>query len=402
MRLKFNFREDDAPAGEVAPLRREPAKSGVSVGFEPAAFEGGVSVDGLAHQFPMVRFAPLSGGVRAGHDVLILAADAERGGFEQALARTRELSPRTAVVVVLRGATVEKTRTLLREGAADVLTAPVSEPALAVSLERLIARLEPAGSSRGGEVVGLLKAGGGVGATSLGVQVGVLLAEAGVKVCFADLDVQFGSAAVYLDLQEATTLEDVLAAGQVLQELPFSTSLAAHRSGLRVLAAPKTVMALEALSPSVIDNLLSGLRREFDLVLVDLPTDWTAWTNRALRTADRLVMVAQLSVPHALLTKRQLQMLAMQQLEDRPLTVVCNQAAPDKIGGVSVSAVQRAVGRSFDLIVPEERRLMSDAINQGVTVGALRRGTKLEKALQDLAGHVWPALVEGRHERARR
>ena len=62
----------------------------------------------------------------------------------------------------------------------------------------------------------LLKAGGGVGATALAVQVAALLAAARRgAVCLADLDLQFGTAALYLDLPEAVTVTDCLSAGVV-------------------------------------------------------------------------------------------------------------------------------------------------------------------------------------------
>ena len=75
-------------------------------------------------------------------------------------------------------------------------------------LERLLSRDAP-GREPGrkqGQIVALLKAGGGVGATSLGVQAAYQLvgrAEADRKICFADLDLQFGTAA----LEMATAVE---------------------------------------------------------------------------------------------------------------------------------------------------------------------------------------------------
>jgi pilus assembly protein CpaE len=400
MRLTFLPRDQQNASPPAASLRREPASGGLRVGYEPSVFEGH-GADGLARQFPVVRFEPLGPATaRHGHDVLILSVDAnDRSQVDQTIARLHELAGRTSTIVVLRGATLDKTRKLLRAGAADVLPAPASEPSLAVALERLLARLEPEDAGHGGQVVALLKAGGGAGATSVGLQTATILAEAGLKVCFADLDVQFGSAAVYLDLPEAASVEEVLAAGRALQELPFATSLAAHRTGVRILAAPRTVMALEALTPALVDGLIAGLKREFDVVVVDLPGDWTAWTNQVLQQADRLILVTRLSVPHALLTRRQLQTLALQQLDGKPITLVCNQVAPDMLGGLSIGAVQRAVGRDFDVVLPEDRRLMSDAINQGLAVADVRRGSKLEKALRDLAAVVRPARADTRATR---
>ena len=115
---------------------------------------------------------------------------------------------------------------------------------------------------------------------------------------------------------------------------------------------------------------------------------WTAWTNQVLTLADRIVLVTHLSVPHVQLVKRQLRVLASQRLEDRPLLLVCNSLSPDQTATVSIKAAERAIGRNFDVVIPEDRRTMTAALNQGVELAAVRRGTKIEKAIGVLAEKV--------------
>ena len=148
--------------------------------------------------------------------------------MENAISFLKACSSRLAVLVALRNADVAGSRVLTRSGAADVIPLPASEAAWALSLERLLARdtsdRDP--GRKPGQVVALLKAGGGVGATSLGVQTAFLLAaRAGDKanICFADLDLQFGAAALYFDLAEALTVTDCVAVGEVLGDTQFAT-----------------------------------------------------------------------------------------------------------------------------------------------------------------------------------
>jgi pilus assembly protein CpaE len=327
-----------------------------------------------------------------GHDILIVSVVAGRADdVDAALRRLGGDRGGTQIVVALRDADVTTTRRLVRAGAADVLTAPVSEPALALCLERLLtgkaSNTAPRRST--GEVVAVLKAGGGVGATALCVQMAALLAARGAgQVCLADLDLQFGAAGVYLDLPDAVTIADCLGSGSGLEDTPFASVLATHRTSVRLLAAPREIVALETLGPAQIDALLGGLRRDFALTIVDLPTAWTAWTNQVLQQADRIVLVTHLSVPHIQLVKRQLRVLASQRLDDRPLTLVCNSLSSDQTAFVPIKTAERALGRAFDLIIPEDRKVMTSALNQGVEVSAVRRGTKLEKAIAQLADKV--------------
>ena len=327
-----------------------------------------------------------------GLDILIVGVDASRSeDVDGAMRRLGADHGAMQIVVALDHADVATTRRLVRAGAADVLPAPISEPALALSLERLLVggASNSNAKRKTGDVVAVLKAGGGVGATALCVQMAALLAgrKAG-EVCIADLDLQFGSAGVYLDLPDAVTIADCLSSGSTLAETPFATVLASHRSGVRLLAAPREIVALETLGPVQIDALLDGLRRNFALTVVDLPSVWTAWTNQVVQQSNRIVLVTHLSVPHIQLARRQLRILASQQLDDRPIVLVCNSLSSDQTASLTLKAAESALGRAFDIVIPEDRKLMTATLNQGVEVASVRRGTKLEKAIGELADKV--------------
>jgi pilus assembly protein CpaE len=327
-------------------------------------------------------------------DILFVSVDgAAPEKIEQAVRQCKLHPAALRTVFVLHQAELSNTRALLQSGAVDVLPAPVGETALALCLERLVARGRPGlGASRpAGQLVAVLKAGGGVGATSLAVQAGLMAAvrvgRAG-NVCFADLDLQFGSAALYLDMAEALTVSDCLAVGEVLGDTQFATALAAHRSGMRLLAAPRDVTALDALTPQQTDSLLTALRRDFTLTIADLPPVWTPWTYRALQMAARIVLVTRLSVPHVHLVRRQLNLLGLQKLDAVPLTLICNAVNNDRQNMLPVREAERAIGRAFDIVIPEESRVMEAACNQGLDIAAVRRGTKLEKMTALLADRM--------------
>jgi pilus assembly protein CpaE len=348
---------------------------------------------------PNVEFIPLHSITRAaGLEVLFVRVSGARPAeIDYAQNMARELGSTCPLVILLDAADVETTRRLAAAGVADILPMPVPEPSLVLCLERLLADdvAEPVTTT--GDVVAILKAGGGVGATTIGVQLAAWLARRSGRqsVCYADLDLQFGTSALYLDLPQALTITDVLASTEGLAEVDFDPALARHVSGLRLLASPSELSPLERLNPATVDALLHSLRREMALTLVDLPAVWTAWTDRALHVADRIVLVTNLSVPHLRLTQRQLATLESQQLADKPLTLVCNRCTPEQQSSLPIKVAERTLGRSFDVIVPEDRQLVASAANQGLEFSAVHRGTKAEKAIAALAD-----IVAGRILRA--
>lgn len=404
MGAHMKFASPSKPDASAQPVTA-PA-NGLKVAYAPDVFDAGSPSEDLAAQFPQVSFRPLAGrwaqpGL-GGADALMVAVDAARPGDVEVLcANLRESECADRIIVVARNADLAVTRQLVREGASDVLSAPASDATLVVSLERLFKRFEaePARPKSAGKVIAFLKAGGGVGATTIATQLATIFAtrDRSQRVCLADLDVQSGSAAVYLDLQDTVTMRQVVSAGKNLDDIAFSEALSAHSSGVRVLGDPQEFIPLESLQPAVIENLIAALRRDFDIVLLDLPPAWMSWTDRALRQVDRIVLVTQLSVPHAHLTRRQLKVLASQRLDVTPMTLVCNGIGGQTASGVSIKAVERAIGRDFDALLPEDRKLVAEAINQGVALHSIKRGTKLEKALNVLADAIGaPALVERR------
>ena len=201
--LSFNSTEPRAPQSRV--------------GVVEAALGGPEQVAAIAALFPNVAFETLDEAWPRSRDnspdIIIAGASAQASAEVDGVVRRMKACPAgTRVVVVLRGADVATSRRLSREGAADVLPSPVSEPALALSLERLLSQT-PAptggGSAKAGEIIAILKAGGGVGASALASQLAVQLARgAEDRVCLADLDLQFGAVSMYLDLPNAVTVAD--------------------------------------------------------------------------------------------------------------------------------------------------------------------------------------------------
>ena len=373
------------------------ARTGLSrVGYVEGAIGGPERVASLAALFPQVQFVSVGptwpSRPLAGLSALIVAASlADVDGV------LRRLSARSGppVLVALSGSDVVATRRLMQAGAADILLAPVTEAAMALSPERFLSTIDTM-PVRGptGRVIAVIKAGGGVGATAVGTQLAAMIASHGEAggVCFADLDVQFGMGSLFLDLAEAMTLTDILEGGGPLEETPLASALALHRSGARLLAAPRELMPLESVNARQVESLLSALRRDFAITILDLPTVWTAWTNRALQRCDQIIMVTNLSVPHAHLVKQQLRVITAQRLDNIPLTLVCNRVSIDQRAIVSQRAAEKSIGRNFDFVIPEDRATMNEAIAQGCEISQVRSpgAAKLEKAIADLAGAIVP------------
>lgn len=323
---------------------------------------------------------------------------AERAELERVLTVFGE---QVAFVVTSRTPTVEGMRVLLRHGIVDLLPQPlvVDEVMRAVALALEGVRRRPHASAPpnkrpAGAVACVLRAGGGVGGTAIATQaacaLGKTLAGDG-QVCLLDLDLQFGSAAFHLGLDQRTHLLDLGAAAESLDGAMLKNVMARHPGGIDVLAAPPGIHPLDALTPELVLTLISEARRHYTVSVVDLPLPWTAGTRVALGEASRILLVALPTMPSLRHARRQIEVIHQEGLEQVPLRVVVNRYQRGLFAnGLSAKDIEAALGRRVDHFIPADPRF-EEAANLGKSLSDLGAAKVVKSLAALLDGLVQPA-----------
>lgn len=302
------------------------------------------------------------------------------------------------VIAAVDGLTVSNTRALLRAGALDVLPIPFSADELKQAAEPARRAARPsaprpaaAAPRRQGRLVAFIGALGGVGTTSIATQLGVIWAGTS-RVGLVDLDLQFGSAALSLDLKPALTVGNLMEnADRLDSELLQSVALK-HASGLEVVAAPSDMLPIDSISTDFVDQLLRTASQSYDVVLADLPMVWTEWTVRVLQRADAIVMVTNLSVPGIFQARRQLDVLDANGLMPK-LQVVANRVQYGLFNSkVDLSETEAALGRKVEHTVANDYPAMSAANDEGRTLKDVRGKSRIVKDLQKLSERLSETL----------
>ena len=301
--------------------------------------------------------------------------------------------PDTPIVATASDIALPEIRQLMRLGVVDVLPQPITEADLKTALDHVgrVRVKEKGRPDEHGRVITFLKGGGGVGATTLAVQSACLLAgqqkSMDPSVCLLDLDLQFGTAALYLDLEGKFDYQDLVAAPKRLDRELLNGVLARHETGVSVLPIPTDILPLDTLTPDFVSACLKVVRSEFKYTLLDLPEAWTTWSCAALENSDLIVLVTQMSVAGIRQARRQLDTLRDQGLGELPVRVVINRF--DKGWGktVRVKEAEKSLGRKVDDYIVSDYKTVSEAINLGVPLSKIKRGSKVEKGIRGLAEH---------------
>lgn len=334
----------------------------------------------------------------AGADAIVVEAMPGAEGGAAALAAILQLvDGQIPVIAAIPGLNVDGLRRALHLGAADALALPFSPPELRQAVDALapaLQRARPAAASaprRKGRVISFMGAIGGVGNSSIATQSGILWAE-NARTCYVDFDMQFGNAALLLDLRPALhighLIDDVAGMdGDLLQSVA-----AIHDSGLSLIASPTEMMPIEVIDRDFVDRLLSVARDNYDIVIADLPTLWSEWTMRILQRSDCICMVTDLSVPSLYQARRQLEMVDANGLTPK-LKVIANRVQKGMFAKVNLKETEGVLGRRIEFSIANDYPAVSAANDQGRAVRDVRPGSRVLKDLAYLSSTLAATLM---------
>jgi pilus assembly protein CpaE len=326
------------------------------------------------------------------------------------LQAAREGCPSADVIVIAsQDASPEEVRRLFRAGARDVLSRPLNYEQVLTSLGESI------GPGQNGEakayVLGIVKAAGGVGATTLAVNIAGHFANPPrgkrgdrlepLKVAVLDLDLQLGDAALAMDIQPRKDLTEILRTPKRLDSHFLDALMERHRSGVHILCAPSKVVPLDALEANLALSMVDVAASTYDLVVLELPTAWTDWTGTLLRRADHLMMVSTAAVRGVAGARRVLDAATEMNVEPGRWSIAFNRLNSVLDGNDIVDQARRALGATVIGSMCEDPavRVASD---RGRMIWETAPNTRFAKELRPLCSEI-TQLIEGKqYPRAQR
>jgi pilus assembly protein CpaE len=243
-----------------------------------------------------------------------------------------------------------------------------------------------------GMVVSFIGSCGGVGTTSLAAQGACALSRAkgAGELCVIDLDIQFGCAALLLDAEPRGNILDLIKDPDRLDGELLRGAMAKAASGrVDLLASPGRIHEVDAIDPEMIAAVIELASSQYSLTILDVPMLWSHWTHAALRASDAIALVLSPTVASVRQGRRQIDMLREEELADIPLHVVANKVAQGFLaeGGVPVKAMETALGRKVDYLVPDSAAMRS-AAEAGQPLSEIRGAKALEKKILGLFDRI--------------
>ncbi len=301
-------------------------------------------------------------------DIGIIALDQNPAKALELVATVVEKCPNCSILVTSSSTDGNLILRAMRSGAKEFLTQPVRIQDLLDSLDRINERVYGRGETkgRGSSVVAVAGATGGVGTTSLAVNLGCCLArDEKNSVALVDLDLCLGDADVFLDTIPDYTLVDV---SQNVGRLDFSLlkrSLTKHSSGLFLLPRPVQMEDMGLITPDDLQRVVGLLKATFTHLVLDLSKSYTPLDVVALQMADHVLLVTQLDLPCLRNVVRLMMSFSSMKNVAEKVKIVVNRAGLES-GNISLKKAQDTIGREIFWQLPNDYRTMVDVRNNGV------------------------------------
>ena len=240
--------------------------------------------------------------------------------------------------------------------------------------------------SRNGTLVAVFNPKGGVGKTTIAVNLAAVLTKMGRRVLLVDADTVTGHIASSLGLEHVRTLVDeVVDAREAGAQPPavIDDLLSAHPSGMNVLVIASGPLKTALLDPQQVAAAIDTGRASHDVVVVDLHPDYDPLNRAIFERADRILVPVTPDVP-ALRAAVQLRDVGLELGFADKLAMIINRAN----SGVSVADMERTIGMPSLALVRSAGLQLVKAANEGRTVIDLFPREKISDDFRVLAERV--------------
>lgn len=237
-------------------------------------------------------------------------------------------------------------------------------------------------STGNGQLFTVFSPKGGVGKTTLAVNLAIAMASGGRRVCLVDLDLSFGDVAITLQVYPSRTIADAVHLHD-LDADTLETLLTPQEGNLSALVAPVQPDAKDTIPAALVGRVLRLLKTRFDCIVVDTAPAFDEHVLQALDESDMIVLVTTLDVPTLKNVKMATETLDLLNFGADKRRLVLNRAddrvglTPDKVETTLDMAILRSIPSSPDVATstnagePIVRKLPRHPVSQAISALAL-------------------------------
>jgi len=255
----------------------------------------------------------------------------------------------------------------MRSGVQDFLGKPVQTESLRDLLLRISTDLNAKEFSSQDKLIVIMGAKGGVGTTTVAVNLGVQLATfARKRTVLLDFARPLGNVHLLLDLHPKFGIRDAVESLDRLDSHFLAGLLTHHKTKLEILGGATQPEEWQSIDVNVLDRVVNVTQNAFDVVLLDMGSQFSVEWATILRMARMILIVAEANVPSLWTLERRLLALKGFGISQERARIIINRwhKGDDEV----LKSIQKDINRPIFASLPNDFRKASQAVNLGTPI----------------------------------
>jgi pilus assembly protein CpaE len=297
-------------------------------------------------------------------DVIWLDLPRDPGIFFTFAARLRQLRPGIHIVACSVNAEPSVLMQAMRSGVQEFIPKPVSPETIRDVLLRFAGE-KAAGDKAPEKVIVVMGSKGGVGTSTVAVNLGVQLSQITKKrILLLDFGRPLGHVSLLLDLQPRFALRDAVENLERLDPHFLSGLVTRHHTGLEILAGAARPEEWQKLNLAALGGVVGVAQGGFDYVLVDAGVQDPAEWSPILRSARSILLVAEPTLLSLWTLEKYVSTMESAELGSDRLHIVINRWRRNDDN--ALRSVEERIHRSIAARLPNDYRQVSESVTQGM------------------------------------
>ena len=277
----------------------------------------------------------------------------------------------------------------MRAGVKEFFTQPLDAAEVRGALDRFKERhSQDAGrrDSKNGSIISIFGSKGGVGTTTVAVNLAVSLAQRQDKkqVALLDMNTLFGEIPLFLEMAPKFHWGEITKNIERLDGQFLMNTLTPHKTGVQVLPSPAYLNGHVRPTPETMNRLLALMKQMFDYVIIDAGQSTDDTSIKVLEVSDMLMLITILSLPCLANTNKLLRSLTdLGYVPRDKIKVVLNRYI--KKSEISLNDAEAGIGRELFWVVPNDYDTSMSSINSGKPLLNVAPGASITKSFIELA-----------------
>ena len=289
----------------------------------------------------------------------------------------------------------------IRVGAKEFFSQPIKAEEVIQALQKFRGRRKDSvlkGEGKPGQIISVFGSKGGVGTTTVAVNLAVsmLQRQTGRSVVLLDMNTLFGEIPLFLEMSPQFHWGEITKNIQRLDNTFLTKILSRHDTGVQVLASPSYLNGHVRPTPKIMSHLLELMRGMFDYVIIDAGQSTDDTSLRVLELSDTLILITILSLPCLANTNKLIKsFLDLGYIAKDRIKIVLNRYL--KNSEISLKDAEAGISKELFWIIPNDFTTTMSAINKGKPLPQIASKAAITKNFAELANAL--TMPEAKQEK---